>query len=85
MGEDKANPLAAVLCASLMLDYLGDKLDEAALTDAGQLIEDAVCRGFADRRIAPIEFGGGMGTKAVAREVVALIGERESRDFQGRG
>ena len=81
-GEDKANPLAAILSGALLLDYLSERLDRPELADAGQLIDDAVYRGFYERQIDPMEFGGAMGTRAVARTVARLIGEPETRDFQ---
>jgi len=80
MGQDKANPLAAVLSGALMLDYLGETTGNPAMTQAGQLINDAVEAGFAANRIRPMEFGGDMGTKAVADELVALVGEPRTRD-----
>ncbi|MCP4379852.1 MAG: isocitrate/isopropylmalate dehydrogenase family protein [Hyphomicrobiales bacterium] len=78
--QDKANPLAAILSAALMLTYLGEQSDNASLETAGALIDDAVYRGFAENRIRPMEFGGDMGTREVAREVVALVGETKTRD-----
>ncbi len=79
MGQDKANPLAAVLSGALMLDYLADKTGAGAMADAAQLIEESVYRGFAERRLRPMEFGGDMGTTAMTRELIALVGERETR------
>ena len=73
MGQDKANPLAAILSGALMLEYLADKTDAPALQDASQLIENAVSRGFAEARIHPLEFGGDMGTVAVTNELLSLI------------
>lgn len=73
MGQDMANPLAAILSGALMLEYLSDKADEPALQDASQLIENAVSRGFAESRIRPVEFGGDMGTGAVTNELLSLI------------
>lgn len=78
--QDKANPLAAILSGALMLAYLGEKASSPAAEAAGKLIDDAVYRGFAENRIRPMEFGGDMGTLAVAREVVALVGEAETVD-----
>ena len=81
MGQDRANPLAAILSGALMLDYLADKAGgpngshEAGAAEAAGLIGRAVDKGFAANRLRPMEFGGDMGTKAVAREVIALIGE----------
>ncbi|MEP0321131.1 isocitrate/isopropylmalate family dehydrogenase [Bauldia litoralis] len=81
-GQDKANPLAAILSGGLLLDYLAEKLDRPELADAGLLIDDAVYRGFYERLIDPMEFGGTMGTRDVAATVCRLIGEPQTRDFQ---
>ncbi len=74
MGQNKANPLAAILSGALMLEYLADKLDTPAFGDAGQIVEDAVQAGFEQNRLRPMEFGGDMGTKAVTRTLLDLIG-----------
>ena len=74
MGQDKANPLAAILSGAMMLDYLADKADNAALTDAAGLIETAVAEGFAANTLRPMEFGGDMGTKAVTNAVLDGLG-----------
>ncbi len=73
MGQDKANPMAAIISGGLMLDYLADRSSQASLADAAQVIDDAVQEGFADNRIRPMEFGGDMGTKAVTAALVDLI------------
>ena len=73
MGQDKANPLAAILSGALMLDYLADKSGQPHLSDAAQLIENAVSNGFADNTIRPMEFGGDMGTTAVTRQVIEQV------------
>lgn len=73
MGQDKANPLAAILSAALMLDYLADRADAAGAAAGARVIEDAVSSGFAGGTIRPMEFGGDMGCRAVAREVIRLV------------
>jgi 3-isopropylmalate dehydrogenase len=73
MGRDLANPLAAILSAGLMLEYLAQKADEQTLLDAAQLIDTAVCDGFEQNRLRPIEFGGDMGTRAITAELLALL------------
>jgi 3-isopropylmalate dehydrogenase len=75
MGQDKANPLAAILSGALMLDYLSEKFADSGYADAALIIEDAVQKGFEQNRLRPIEFGGDMGTKAVTREISAIIAE----------
>lgn len=77
MGQDKANPLAAILSGALMLDYLAEKLDRPALADAADLINDAVTTGFEDNALRPMEFGGDMGTRAVTNELLARVASQE--------
>ena len=73
MGQDRANPLAAILSGALMLDYLAEKADAPSLADAAKLIEDAVERGFVENRLRPVEFGGDMGTRAITNELRGLL------------
>lgn len=73
MGQDKANPLAAILSAELMLDYLADKTGKPEYEDAARRIADAVQRGFENNALRPMEFGGDMGTKAITQEVIARL------------
>ncbi len=73
MGQDKANPLAAILSGALMLDYLAEKKDNPRLATAAGLIEAAVDRGFAENLLRPMEFGGDMGTNAVTQQILDLV------------
>lgn len=73
MGQDKANPLAAILSGALMLDYLADKTGQNGFAKAASLIDAAVETGFADNKLRPMEFGGDMGTKAVTEEILARL------------
>jgi 3-isopropylmalate dehydrogenase len=75
MGRDKANPLAAILSAALMLDYLAERSGLQAHADAGLLIDTAIQSGFEANRLRPMELGGDQGTAAVTREVVSLVKE----------
>ena len=74
MGQDKANPLAAILSGALMLDYLAEKSDQTEYAEAAVLIEEAVQNGFEQARINPMEFGGDMGTIAITNEVLSQLG-----------
>ncbi|NNL18861.1 MAG: isocitrate/isopropylmalate dehydrogenase family protein, partial [Boseongicola sp.] len=73
MGQDKANPLAAILSGALMLDYLAEKTGSDAYAEASRAVDEAVETGFAANRIRPMEFGGDMGTIAVTKEILAQI------------
>ena len=73
MGQDKANPLAAILSGALMLDYLAEKTGEQVYSTAAERIEDAVSAGFERKLIRPMEFGGDMGTRAVTDAVLLKL------------
>ncbi len=75
MGEDKANPLAAILSGALMLDYLADRSGLSAPAEAALLIEAAVDKGFAENRLRPMEFGGDQGTRALTSELIDIVAD----------
>ena len=78
MGQDKANPLAAILSGALMLDYLAEKTGRSSMGDASDIIHAAVETGFRENALRPMEFGGDMGTKAVTRQLLSQISKRVS-------
>lgn len=73
MGQDRANPLAAILSGALMLDYLSERTGNGAFADAAELIDTAVSDGFDAKRLRPMEFGGDMGTKAMTDALLDLL------------
>lgn len=73
MGQDKANPLAAILSGALMLDYLSERTGDTKYSDAAMVIEAAIDQGFTQNRLRPMEFGGDMGTKAITTEVLTVL------------
>ena len=73
MGQDKANPLAAVLSGALMLDYLAERTGNQRWAEAAEFVEEAVQSGFEENRLRPMEFGGDMGTVAVTKELLELL------------
>ncbi|MCL4763731.1 MAG: isocitrate/isopropylmalate dehydrogenase family protein, partial [Burkholderiales bacterium] len=72
-GEGKANPTATVLSAAMMLDWLADRSGEEALAEAAVRIERAVDAVFASGRLAPYEFGGRDGTRAIAGAIASHL------------
>ena len=73
VGQDKANPLAAILSGALMLDWLGYQSDDEKLITAARLIDKAVEDGFAACALRPMEFGGDMGLKAMTKAVIDYV------------
>ena len=70
MGQDKANPLAAILSGALMLDWLGYQAENDSMIIAARLIEQAVEDGFAAGALRPMEFGGDMGLNDMTKAVI---------------
>ncbi|NLI95148.1 MAG: isocitrate/isopropylmalate dehydrogenase family protein [Synergistaceae bacterium] len=68
-GQGKANPLAAILTAALMLDHLGE-------TEAAAAVERAVENFLADSKPEelPIELGGRASTEEVGLGVIRTLG-----------
>ena len=64
-GTDKANPVAAILAAKMMLDNAG-------CLEEGKMIFDAVRRSLDEGKMTS-DLGGKMGTKAVGKEICGLI------------
>ena len=72
MGQGKANPTGMILSAAMMLDWLADKHGIESAAEAGERIEQAVDKAYADG-IKPIEFGGRNGTADIAKAVMAAL------------
>ncbi len=72
-GQGKANPVATLLSAALMLEWLGETHENAALKHAALRIRSAIRSAFAGGILRPYELGGQAGTSeiaiAVAREL----------------
>ena len=65
-GKGIANPLAAILTAAMMLDFLNEKL-------AASLVNRAVTRVLADRKVRTPDMGGTATTRQVTDEVIRVI------------
>jgi 3-isopropylmalate dehydrogenase len=72
-GTGKANPTAMFLSAAMMLDWLGHQNGVGRLSEAADLLEDAVRNAFARGSLRPFEFGGNDGTEAITRAVLAEL------------
>jgi 3-isopropylmalate dehydrogenase len=72
-GQGKANPTAAILSAAMMLDWLSERSDNAALAQAAGKLERAVDAVFASGRMRPFELGGKDGTAAIRDAVLSNL------------
>jgi 3-isopropylmalate dehydrogenase len=57
----------------MMLDWLADKHDHQPAADAALRIERAVDKAYASG-LKPMEYGGGDGTAAITKAVMAALG-----------
>jgi 3-isopropylmalate dehydrogenase len=72
-GQGIANPIAAILSAAMMLDWLGMRHGVERCLEAAMLIEGAVDKALGDGMARPVELGGRDGTEAVARAVIEAL------------
>ena len=72
-GQGVANPIAMILSGAMMLDWLGEKHDLAALNDGGDRLRDAVDRVIAAGTVRTPDLGGGASTQDVAAAIVSEL------------
>lgn len=74
VGQGKANPVAAILSAAMMLDWLGHRHGVEPMVEAGLLVTTAVDEAFAGGDLVTCELGGTAGTRAVTDAILAKVG-----------
>jgi 3-isopropylmalate dehydrogenase len=72
-GEGKANPIACILSAAMMLEWLAERSGNGALAVAARRVERAVDEVCASRAAVPYEFGGRAGTRALRDAVLSSL------------
>lgn len=72
-GTGRANPLAAILSCAMMLEWLAQRHQSPACAAAAVLIDAAVVRALAERRVTPCELGGASDTAEITAAVIELI------------
>ena len=65
-GKGIANPIAAILTAKLMLDYLGEK-------EAARLLLHTVKQNLSEKKVRTIELGGRSRTNEVGDNIVRIL------------
>jgi 3-isopropylmalate dehydrogenase len=76
VGKGLANPTAMLLSAAMMLEWLGDRHDNASCCYAAKALTQAVEAAFAPGDLVPTETGGTAGTHEIIARVTAAL-ERE--------
>lgn len=72
-GQGIANPIAAVLSAGMLLDWLGQRTGQPAMIAASKRIERAVARLLAQGGTTPVDQGGQATTSQVGDALVQLL------------
>jgi isocitrate/isopropylmalate dehydrogenase len=72
-GQDKVNPMAAILCAAMMCDWLGTRFADARLAAMGQSMESAVASVLAEGRCLTYDIGGSASCSEVGAAVAARV------------
>jgi 3-isopropylmalate dehydrogenase len=72
-GQDKANPASLIGSAAMLLAWLGERRDDARLTQAAAGIETALDLAIATPEWRTADLGGPLGTKAFGARVAALL------------
>lgn len=72
-GRGIANPLATILSAAMLCDWLGDRREDPDLSAAGRLIHGAVESGLAAGSLLGPDLGGDRTTSQIGDEVVRLL------------
>ena len=70
-GQDRVNPLAAILAASMMAEWLGE-------TEIARRIEKAVGAVIEDGHVRTYDLGGGDGTREMAQAVADALPRRHA-------
>jgi tartrate dehydrogenase/decarboxylase / D-malate dehydrogenase len=65
-GKGSANPIAAILTAKMMLDYLNE-------TEAADLLYQAVKKNLSEKKVRTIDLGGRSKTNEVGEDMVRIL------------
>ena len=72
-GKGIANPIAAILSAAMMLDWLGTRHRLPGLTDAAARIERAVSDVLGNGRVLPVDQGGSANTQEIGDAIAKVV------------
>lgn len=72
-GKGIANPIAAILSAAMMLDWLGRRHGHADLISAAEAVETAVTRVLEEGNVLPVDQGGSASTTILGETIARAI------------
>jgi 3-isopropylmalate dehydrogenase len=79
-GKNVANPIATILSAAMMLDWLGERHNDPAARDAAVRIDSTVASLLANGKLKTADQGGTSSTSEVAAVIAAAILQSSSPD-----
>jgi 3-isopropylmalate dehydrogenase len=74
-GKNIANPLATILSAAMMSDWLGERHNDALAKQAASDIEATVCQVLATGQCMPADLGGSATTTQISKAVAGALRE----------
>src|SRR5262249_31031509 len=72
-GQGIANPIAAILSAAMMLDWLGRRHGQPALIEAGRRIDKSVTQVLGEGKVLPVDQGGSATTAEVGTAIAQAV------------
>ena len=72
-GQDKANPVSMILSVAMLLQWLGERHQNTAFTNAAAAIDRAVDQVLENPATRTADLGGTLGCKAFGAEVVRAL------------
>jgi 3-isopropylmalate dehydrogenase len=72
-GKNVANPMATILSAAMMLDWLGDKHGDSVCLDAAAKLENAVAKILEKGEVRTPDIGGTSSTTEVAEAIAGCV------------
>ncbi len=69
-GRNRANPVATVLSAGMMLEWLGETRKDSKLKSAARLVDRAVERTLAEGKVLTADLGGRVSTRKMGEAIV---------------
>lgn len=72
-GKNVANPIATILSAAMLMDWLADKRDDKSAKEAANRIEKAVDLTLKEGKVLPRDLGGSSKTHEVGDEIAKKI------------
>ena len=79
-GKNVANPIATILSAAMMLDWLADRHADEHAREASQLIESTVAALLSQGKLKTADQGGNVTTSGVAEAIVDAIAAQRAAE-----